>query len=83
MVEKLKGKFMPQDYQLNIFIPIYNLKKIGMSVKEYTEEFYKLNIRVGQLEQNLEKFSRYLNGLRYEIQDEIDILSPNTVEEAY
>jgi hypothetical protein len=54
-----------------------------MSVKEYTEEFYKLNIRGFHIEENPEKVARYINGLRYEIQDEIGILSPNTVEEAY
>jgi predicted DsbA family dithiol-disulfide isomerase len=83
MVAKLKGKFMPRDYQLNIFRQMQNLKQRGMSVKEYTEEFYKLNIRVGHIEENLRKVARYLNGLRYEIQDEIGILSPNTIEEAY
>jgi hypothetical protein len=41
-----------------------------MTVKEYTEEFYKLNIRVGHWESNDEKVSRYTNGLRYDIQDE-------------
>jgi hypothetical protein len=54
-----------------------------MSVKEYTKEFYRLNIRVGHIEENPEKVARYINGLRYEIQDEIGILSPRTIEEAY
>ena len=38
-----------------------------MTVKEYIEEFYKMNIRVGQRERDKEKVSRYMNGLRYEI----------------
>jgi hypothetical protein len=54
-----------------------------MNVKEYTEEFYKLNIRTGQREKYEEKFSRYINGLRYEIQDEINMMSVKTIEEAY
>jgi hypothetical protein len=37
-------------------------------VKEYTEEFYKMNIRAGHRENDEEKVSRYINGLRYEIQ---------------
>jgi hypothetical protein len=52
-------------------------------VKEYTEEFYRLNIRVGQRERDEEKFSRYINGLRYEIQDEIIMLIVRTVEDGY
>jgi hypothetical protein len=43
-------------------------------VKEYTKEFYKLNIRDGQKENDDEKKSRYINGLRYEIQEEISMM---------
>ena len=54
-----------------------------MTVKEYTEEFYRLNIRIGQRERDEEKVSRYINGLRYEIQDELSMMSVRTVEDAY
>jgi hypothetical protein len=35
-----------------------------VSVKEYNEEFYRLNIRDGQKENDDEKTTRYINGLR-------------------
>ena len=54
-----------------------------MMVKEYTEEFYRLNIRTRQQERDEEKFVRYINGLRYEIQDELNMISFKTVEDAY
>jgi hypothetical protein len=54
-----------------------------LTVKEYTEEFYKLNIRAGQREKDDEKVVRYINGLRYEIQDEINMITVRTVEDAY
>jgi hypothetical protein len=54
-----------------------------MRVKEYTEEFCRLNIRDGHIEEDDEKVARYINGLRYEIQDEIILLSLKTVEDAY
>jgi hypothetical protein len=38
-----------------------------MTVKEYTEEFYKLNIKTRQREKDKEKVSRYINGPRNEI----------------
>ena len=54
-----------------------------MTVKEYIKEFYKLSIRARHAEDNMEKVARYINGLRYDIQDEIRILPLTTVEEAY
>jgi len=54
-----------------------------MSVKEYTKEFYRLSIREGHAEDDMEKVARYINGLRYDIQDEISLLSLKTIEDAY
>jgi hypothetical protein len=54
-----------------------------MTVKEYTEEFYKLNIRVGHRESNDEKVARYMNGLRYDIQDEMSMVTIRTMEYSY
>jgi hypothetical protein len=54
-----------------------------MTVKEYTEEFYKLNIRASHQESDDEKVARYMNGLRYDIQDELSMATIQTVEDAY
>ena len=42
-----------------------------MTVKEYTEEFYRMNIRASHRESDDEKVSIYMNFLRHEIQDEM------------
>jgi hypothetical protein len=60
-----------------------NLRQKLMTVKEYTEEFYRLNIRAGYRESDEEKVVRYLNGLRYDIQDELSMVTIRTVEDAY
>ena len=67
MVAKMKAKFMPKYYQINLFRKLQHPRQKGMIVKEYTEDFYKLNIGTGQREKDEEKVSRYINGLRYEI----------------
>eukprot|EP00253_Pinus_taeda_P033877 PITA_33877 len=54
-----------------------------MTVKEYTEEFYRVNLRASYTDDNPEKTTRYVNGLRMEILDEINILSPQNIEEAF
>jgi hypothetical protein len=83
MVAKLKAKFIPKDYKINIYRRLQNLKQRGLSVKEYTEEFYRLNIRAGQKENEYEKIARYINGLRYEIQEEIIMMSISKIKDAY
>eukprot|EP00253_Pinus_taeda_P003381 PITA_03381 len=83
MEAKLKEKFLPKDYQIMLYRQVHNLKQRGMTVREFTEEFYKLNLRAGYVEDTSEKTARFVNGLRGEILDEIGILSPQTLDEAY
>eukprot|EP00253_Pinus_taeda_P033425 PITA_33425 len=83
MVAKLKGRFLPRDYQIALHRQVQNLRQRGLTVKEYTEEFYRVNLRAGYTEDTAERTTRYVNGLRMEILDEISILSPNNTEEAY
>ena len=44
MIAKLRGKFLLKDYKLILFRKMQNLKQKSMIVREYTEEFYKVNI---------------------------------------
>jgi hypothetical protein len=54
-----------------------------MSVKENTKEPYKINIRAGHRESDDEKVVRYMNGLRYEIQDEMSMVTIRNVDVDY
>jgi hypothetical protein len=75
MIEKMKAKFIPKDYQITLFRRMHNLRQKLMIVKEYTEEFYNLNIGAGHRESDDEKVARYMNGLRYDIQDEMSMVT--------
>ena len=35
-----------------------------MSAREYIEEFYKVNLRAGYVEESVEKTPRYIDGFR-------------------
>jgi hypothetical protein len=83
MVTKMKAKFIPRDYQINLFQRMQNLRQKGMTVKEYTEEFYRLNIIASHRESDDEKIARYMNGLRYDIQYEMSMVTIRNVEYAY
>jgi hypothetical protein len=63
MITKMKEKFIPKDYQITLFRRMQNLRQKLMTVKEYTEEFYRMNIRAGHHESDDEKVARYMNGL--------------------
>jgi hypothetical protein len=83
MIEKMKEKFIPRDYQITLFRRMKNLTQKLMTVEEYTEEFYRMNIRAGHRESNDGKVARYMNGLRYEIQYEMSMMTIRMVEDAY
>eukprot|EP00253_Pinus_taeda_P032205 PITA_32205 len=69
--------------KVEIPLQLQNLRQKGMTIKKYTEEFYKLSIRIGHAKDDVEKVARYINGLRYDIQDEISLLSLKTTENTY
>ena len=54
-----------------------------MTIREFPEEFYKVNIRSGHIEDTPEKVARYVNSLRFDIHDELSLLSLRSIEEAY
>lgn len=59
---------------------MHNLKKRLLTVREYTKEFYRVNLRASYVEYTLEKTKWYINGLNLKIQDEINMISPVTME---
>ena len=59
----MKKNFLPADYQVNFLRNMKNLRQKDMSVKEYTKEFYRLYIRFGHVDDEVEKVERYMNGL--------------------
>ena len=52
-------------------------------MREYTGDFYKVNLGVGYVEELAKKAARYVNFLRMDIQEEINMTSPRMMEEAY
>ena len=54
-----------------------------LTAREYTEDLYKVNLRARYVEESPKKPARYVNGLRMDIQEEINMISPRTMEEEY
>ena len=58
MVNKVKKKFLPIDYQVSLLRNMQNLRQKDMTVKEYTKEFYRLDIRSRHVDDYVEKIAR-------------------------
>ena len=52
-------------------------------MREYTKEFYKLNLRVVYVGESTKKVARYVNGIRMDIQEEINMILAKMMEEVY
>ena len=83
MVNKVKKKFFPTNYQVSLLRKMHNLRQRDMSVKEYIEGFYRLDIRFGYVDDDVEKIERYINRSRSRTKDEISFGKLESVEEAY
>ena len=83
MVTKLKVKFIPTNYGFELFKRLHNLKQKDVFMKDYTEEFYELTIRFRHRELSKEKVAWYVNGLRFNIHDEVCMLKIDYVKDAY
>ena len=53
-----------------------------MSMKTCTERFYKIQIRSGHHESSKKKVARYVDGLKFNVQDELNMLKLSLVEDA-
>ena len=83
MEKKLKGKFLPMDYSQTLFRKFQNLKQNLSSVQDYTNEFYQLSMRIEHQENTEQMAARYMNGLKFTIQDELSMHRVTSMEEAY
>ena len=54
-----------------------------MDICTYIEELQKLSLRSKLVKPASVKVARYLNGLRMNIQEELQLLSPNTIGKCY
>ena len=83
MEKRLREKFLPMDYSQTLFRRFQNLKQNLSSVQDYTNEFYKLSMHIEHQENNEQMAARYVNGLKFSIQDELSMHRVSSMEEAY
>ncbi|KAK8957898.1 hypothetical protein KSP39_PZI001525 [Platanthera zijinensis] len=70
---QLRKQYVPSDYLQTLYRRFHNLRPDKLSVDEYTHEFLVLQSRLDLHEEDDMTVSRYLNGLRYAIRDELEL----------
>ena len=83
MSNMIRDTYVPKDYEVQLHMRRQNLRQKELDVSLYTEEFHKLCIRSRMVEPESVKVARYLTSLRYDIQEEVSILCPNTMAKCF
>lgn len=83
MKEKLKAQFLPRDCEQTSYQRVQNLRQREKIMKEYTREFHRLSLRSNLAESESQRVTRYLNGLRTGIQDQVSLQRPYKMSDAY
>ena len=71
MKQLMKEHFLPSDYEQTLFSRYQHCRQAYRTVSEYVTEFHKLAARVDIRESENQKISRFVDGLRANIQDEV------------
>ena len=71
MKQLMKEHFLPSDYEQTLFSHYQHCRQAYRTVPKYVIEFHKLAARVDIRESESQKISRFIDGLRANIQDEV------------
>lgn len=82
MKKLMKATFFPYNYQSLMYQQLQNLRQETKSVNEYADEFYQLIARNDIMETEEQLTSRFVGGLRMQIQDMVNMFDPRSVAEA-
>ncbi len=83
MKAEVKKQFVPEDYEVLINQRLQNLKQRDMDVSGYTQEFHNLTLRAKVNESSKQKLARYVNGLKFSIQDELTLINLESVHQCF
>ncbi|XP_059067541.1 uncharacterized protein LOC131858345 [Cryptomeria japonica] len=83
MKAELKRQFVPDDYEVTLHKKLQNLKQKDLDVSSYTQEFHNLTLKAKMFETEKQKLARYINGLKYSIQDELTLVSVESVHKCF
>jgi hypothetical protein len=82
-MKKMRHAFLPHNYLRTMYQRLQNWSQGSKSIDEYTEEFHKLLAQVDLSESDDQLVSRYIGGLRTQIQDTVNPFDPMNILSAH
>lgn len=79
----LRKAFLPYNYTRTVYNQLQNLRQGSKTVDDYAAEFFTLLMRNTLLETHDQLVSRFIGGLRQQIQNHLLLFNPNSVSEAH
>ena len=79
---KLKEKYVSPRYKCQLFSKLNNISQIS-TVADYIVRFDELRLRCGLKEDPLSLLSRFVDGLRPDVQRDLRLNFPEILEDAY
>ncbi|XP_057473975.1 uncharacterized protein LOC130762303 [Actinidia eriantha] len=73
MRKLMEERFLPPDYQQELFRQYQECRQGVRTSEAYTEEFYRLSARNNLPESEDQQISRFINGLRVAIRDQVSL----------
>lgn len=83
MKKLMSGRFLPPDYQYQLFQRYQKCSQRSRSVNEYIEEFYRLGACCNLSETPKQQTARYISGLRFNIREKKTLTPIWSIDEAY
>ena len=62
---------------------LQNIRQRDLDVSAYTQKFHNLTLRAKVYEIEKKKLARYVNGLKYSIQDELTLITLGSIHQCF
>ncbi|KAF8106014.1 hypothetical protein N665_0148s0002 [Sinapis alba] len=83
LTKHLRQTFLPHNYERTMYTKLQNLRQGNRSVDEYAEEFSLLLTRNEINDSQIQLVSRFIGGLRPQLQNSMVQFDPSTIGEAH
>lgn len=79
----MRRSFLPYNYERTLYNKLQNLRQGSRSVDEYATDFFQMIARATLLETEEQLISRFIGGLRNQLQLALQQFNPSSISEAH